>query len=277
MSNQFKISVLLPVYCGDRVDFLDQAIASLARQSYSADEILILADGPLQEQHYSLIKAWENKLPGLKRCELPENRGMAEALNLGIKTARNEWLARMDADDISLPDRFEKQVRYLKERPFLSILGGWIEEFDENPDQPQAIRKLPEKHEQIASYAQWRCPFNHMTVMYRKSVLKKIGGYKNFGMVGDDYELWARFIKNGYLCANISGVLVKARASADFFSHRRRGWIYFKHELKEINALYSMGLLNPFHYAFHFLSKAAVRLSPPFLVRLIYKFIRLTS
>ena len=120
-------------------------------------------------------------------------------------------------------------------------------------------------------------PFNHPSVMYKKSALQKLGMYKNYGAVGDDYELWARFLMNGYKSANIQETLVDARTGVDFFGSRRRGLKYFKNEVREINDLYKLGLINPIQYSFHFSVKAIVRFSPPFVVKLIYKGIRKTS
>lgn len=273
----WPISVLMPVYAGDNEQHLQVAIDSLLSQSYPAAEILIIADGPLTPALDAVIVASQERSTALIRLSLSVNRGMSAALNAGIKAARHEWLARMDADDICHPQRLERQVSYLQEHPHTVLLGSWIAEFDTNPDEPYALRKLPAAHADIARYARWRCPFNHMTVMYRKSTLLRLGGYHNFGMVGDDYELWARFLMAGEQVANLPEVLVKARASGDFFAKRRRGLTYFKHEVREINALYRLGLLHAGHYVFHFVLKAVVRLAPQPLVRLIYRGIRLSS
>jgi glycosyltransferase involved in cell wall biosynthesis len=273
----FQFSVIFPVYKGDSSQFLQEALASLAQQSLPATEIVVVQDGPIPRSLERIIESWQLKLKSLNWVKLSVNQGLSAALNAGIKAARYEWLARMDADDICLPKRFEIQVDYLKKHPEIDILGSWITEFENDVNQLAATRKLPETHREILDYARWRCPFNHMTVMYKKSALENLGGYKNYGAVGDDYELWARFLMKGYKTANIQETLVWARMGEDFFSNRRRGLKYFKNELKEINDLYRVGLLNPFHYLFHFTVKAIVRLSPPFLVRLIYKGIRKTS
>ena len=116
-----------------------------------------------------------------------------------------------------------------------------------------------------------------MTVMYRKSILQELGSYTNFGAVGDDYELWARFIMNKHKTANIQENLVKARAGNSMFKNRRRGLKYLRNEIAEINAVYALGLLKPWHYAFHVLVKSIVRLSPSCMVRFFYKGIRSTS
>lgn len=271
------ISVVLPFYHGDKAAYLHEALLSIERQSLRATEVLLVQDGQVGKELEDLVKEWLERMPELRLVVRAENGGLSAALNTGIEAAQMEWLARMDADDICCADRFEKQWKVIEKQPDLAILGSWIEEYDEPMETAIAIRKLPADHKSIYAYARWRCPFNHMTVMYRKSVLSKIGLYKNYGAVGDDYELWARFLVHGYRSANLPEVLVKARTGEGFFGQRRRGWKYLRHEIREINDLYRIGLLKPWHYLFHFTVKAIVRLSPPVLVRFFYQLIRKTS
>ena len=275
--SKVPFSVIMPFYKGDHPQHFHDALTSLYNQSHRADEVVIIQDGPVEEAHLKVLEEWQRKMPEIKHVALEKNRGLSAALNAGINLASHEWLARMDADDFCGPDRFEKQLALIEADPELAILGSWIDEYDEQMEQVQAVRRLPETDKEIRSYARWRCPFNHMTVMYRKSVLQDLGMYKNYGAVGDDYELWARFIVNGHKTANIQESLVKARTGEAFYHSRRRGMKYFKNELREINDLYRLGLINPFHYAFHFSVKAIVRLSPAWLVKFFYKGIRKTS
>jgi glycosyltransferase involved in cell wall biosynthesis len=277
LPKKVAISVILPFYKGDDAEHLAAALKSLEDQTLRAEEIVLIQDGPVGEALNQLVTDWKKRMPEIHWLVRKENGGLSAALNSGIEVAKNEWLARMDADDICLPVRFEKQWKRIQEEKEIAIIGSWIEEFDEQMEKSIAIRRLPAEHDEILKYARWRCPFNHMTVMYRRSALMKLGMYKNYGAVGDDYELWARFLMNGYRSANLLEVLVKARAGEGFFSDRRRGMKYLKNEIKEINDLYKLGLLNAGHYAFHFLVKAIVRLSPKGAVRFFYKLIRWSS
>ena len=275
-------SVILPVYKNDSPAFFNAAMQSLFDQTVRATEIVLIQDGPLTEDLERVVKNWEGRMPELTVLTLPKNVGLSAALNAGIKAAKYEWLARMDSDDVCKPDRFEKQLSYIEHDPEISIIGGWIAEFETVLGDADSVRKLPETHDEIFAYAKWRCPFNHMTVMYKKSVITELGLYKTFedgntAGFGEDYELWARFLVNGYKGANIQEVLVDARTDKDFFTRRRRGMKYFKSEVSELNDLYKLGLINPLHYAVHFGMKAVVRFSPPALVKFIYKGIRKTS
>lgn len=270
--NPIPFSVILPVYGKDHPDHFRLALDSLAQQSLLADEVVVVADGPLTPALEEVLT--HTQLQGLKVVRLPENRGLSAALNAGIDAAQHEWLARMDADDICLPHRFQTQLEYLDKHPTISILGAWIREFATDPAQPQGERRGPETHAEIVRFARWRCPFNHMTVMYRKSALLELGGYKDYGAVGDDYELWARFLTRGYQSAIVQEVLVLARTGQAFFTHRRRGWRYLKNEWREIDDLRQLGLINRPTAWVHKLAKSAVRLGPSGWVKRIYALLR---
>lgn len=271
------ISVILPFYRGDRAEHLNLALQSVLNQTLKASEIVLIQDGPVSQELDQLLSELLQHHPEIKHLVLEKNQGLSAALNAGIEAASQEWLARMDADDICEPERFEKQWQQIQADPELAIIGSWIDEYDEQMQERLAIRKSPKEHAAIRSYAAWRCPFNHMTVMYRKSVLLELGKYKDFGAVGDDYELWARFLMKGYKAHNIQESLVKARTGTAMFSERRRGLKYLRNEIRELNALYQLGLLKPWHYLFHFSIKSVVRLAPAGVVKWIYKGIRKTS
>ena len=268
-------SVVLPVYHGDNPEHLDECLQSLHDQTHQASEIVMVKDGPLTPALDAVVQKWEAKMPALRPVALEKNMGLNHALNEGLRQAKNGWVARMDADDICRPDRFEKQVRFLDENPEIDMLGSWIEEFREDPHtEKRKLRTLPTTHEEIYRYAKWRCPFNHMTVFYRKSIVDEFGGYPNYGAVGDDYVLWVNILMHSYQCANIPEPLVLARTGKDFFHRRRRGMRYLRYELMEIRHFLKIGFISEWQYLVHFVSKCIVRLSPPWLVRFWYTLLR---
>lgn len=271
------LSILMPVYKGDHPGHFREALQSLVEQTQPAEELLIVADGPLTENLEAVLREYQAQHSSIRVHRLDKNGGLSRALNVGLKEVSHDWVARMDADDICTAERLEKQRSYLRQHPELSILGSWIAEFAHSSSEVRAIRKLPEKHDALLRYARWRCPFNHMTVLYKASAVRSVGGYKNYGAVGDDYELWARLLIFGYRAANIQEALVYARASEDFFGKRRRGLKYLRNEWREVGDLYRLGLLGPGHLIFHLAVKTLVRLSPPWLVRFFYRLIRKTS
>jgi glycosyltransferase involved in cell wall biosynthesis len=277
VKKQLPISVLLPVYRGDDAPAFREALQSLALQTAPAEEILVVADGPLSEVLEAVLKEAQEQNGALRLHRLPENRGLSGALNAGLAEARFPWVARMDADDICREDRLERQWGYLQDHPQLTVLGSWIAEFEQQPAEIRSIRRLPEKHADVLRYARWRCPFNHMTVLYHRDRVRAVGAYKDYGAVGDDYELWARLLMAGHQVANIPEPLVYARASSAFFGIRRRGLPYLRHEWREVRDLYRLGLLRVHHLLFHLVVKTIVRLAPPRLVRVFYWAIRKTS
>lgn len=272
-----SISVLMPVYKGDNATDFDLALESVCNQAYPAKEIVVVQDGPLTAELEAVLQKWLELNSTIKPIELEKNLGLSGALNAGIDAVNFEWIARMDADDICKPDRFEKQANYIAAQPEISIIGSWIDEYDEHMKAKTGVRKVPETHDEIRNYAKWRCPFNHMTVMYKTEAVRELGKYRNYGAVGDDYELWARFLLSGYKAANIQESLVNARTGSDFFGNRRRGMKYLRNELKEVKDLYRMGLFNRGIWLFHVGMKTFVRLMPAGLVKGIYKLIRLSS
>jgi glycosyltransferase involved in cell wall biosynthesis len=206
MNSAPSISVVMPVYHEDVAEHFDLALESLSSQTLRANEILVVKDGPLTDALDDVLQRWIERDSSMKVVELKTNQGLSAALNAGIDAANYDWIARMDADDICRAQRFDKQWSLIQDDPELAILGSWIMEYDEDMNEEVGLRKLPEMHNEILRFAKWRCPFNHMTVMYKTSVIRELGKYKNYGAVGDDYELWARFLVNGHKSANLQEV-----------------------------------------------------------------------
>jgi glycosyltransferase involved in cell wall biosynthesis len=275
---EIPFSVIMPFYHGDNPNYFDEALNSLFQQSLRANEVVLIQDGEVSEQHLDVIQRWKQKMPEIDHLILEKNQGLSSALNAGIEAAQHEWLARMDADDICATNRFENQIEFLKSNSDVSVLGSWITEFTESIEQPTGIRTLPETSKEIAQSAKWRCPFNHMTVFFKKSDLLQLGLYRqnteNTAGFGEDYELWARYLVNGYKTHNLQESLVFARTDNDFFENRRRGKKYFQNEVHLLKELKTIGLINSFQYFVHYVVKYMVRMAPPGLVKLVYSVLR---
>ena len=145
-----SLSVLMSVYYKEKPEYLQQALKSIwDNQTLKPDEIILVEDGKLTVELYEIIEQWGEKLNGrLKRIPLPENQGLAKALNTGIKYCSGEYIARMDSDDISASERFEKQTRFLKNNPDIDILGSFSYDIDNN-NKIIKERKVPQEHNQI--------------------------------------------------------------------------------------------------------------------------------
>jgi len=164
----------------------------------------------------------------LKVVYLQKNFGLGNALKVALDNCENELVARMDSDDVSASDRFEIQLRYLRQHPEVDIVGGNITEFLEDEDNIIGKRYVPETDKQIKSYMKKRCAFNHVAVMYKKSAIIKAGSYKDW-FCNEDYYLWLRMMLSGAIFANVPENLVNVRVGNEM-SARRGGMKYFRSE-----------------------------------------------
>ena len=263
-------SLLMPVHGGIRPQYFAGAIESVVEQSLSPQEIVLVKDGWISRELDDVIRKWRDSHSRLIRCiGLKKNMGMAHALQIGLGQCAHSLIARMDADDVSVEDRFEKQVSFLHQNPGIDVLGGWISEFSRHPHMVDAVRKVPITHEEIASMAPFRCPLNHMTVMYRKEAVLACGGYnQRFGGLGD-YDLWARMLLEGSKMWNLPEVLVHARATHEFYG-RRGGWQYARVELMLEREFLRIGFIGLFHFLFNVSVRLGVRLVPHGLRAMFY-------
>lgn len=158
-----------------------------------------------------------------------KNMGHGESRNASIQAAENELIAMMDSDDIAAEERFEKELQvHIEEN--VSVVGGQITEFEGSPDNIVGIRAVPEKNEEIYAYLKKRCPFNHMTVMFKKSEVMSVGGYQDW-YCDEDYFLWIRMAEKKKKFKNLPDVLVNVRVGEQMY-RRRGGWNYFRSEQK---------------------------------------------
>ena len=223
-------SVLMSVYRNDRPEFVERALDSVTTlQSRKPDELVLVVDGPISDELKSLIEKRSKTEPGLYNVVwLPENKGLGNALRIGVESARNEIIARMDSDDVSTPERFEKQIAYMEEHPEYDVVGGQITEFIETEDNIVGKREVPCDSEEILMWLRGRCPLNHVSVTLLRSRVLAVGNYIDWHY-NEDYFLWIRMAELGYKFANLPYVLVNVRVGKEMYA-RRGGWKYFKSE-----------------------------------------------
>ena len=223
-----KISVLMSVYKNDIAQNVKTAVESIINQTYRPSQVVIVVDGPVPDETTKTLEELKELYSEVEIYPLEQNVGLGNALKDGMTHCVNEIVARMDSDDIAVEDRFEKQIKKFEEDCELSIVGSNIAEFIGDKDNVVSIRSVPEKHEDICKYLKKRCPFNHMTVMFKKSEVEKAGGYLHWFYNEDSY-LWARMYLAGCKFANIPENLVYARINEATFQ-RRGGYKYYKSE-----------------------------------------------
>lgn len=222
-----EYSVLMTVYKDDNAEYFDKALISMVNQTKKPDEIVLVKDGPITKKLQEVINKFDKLYPNLiLQVSLPENLGLGLALNEGIKKSKNELLARMDADDISLPTRCEKQVKEFENNPNLDIIGCPVKEFSGDITNIVGERNVPLSNDDIYSFARKRDPFNHPTVMFRKSKVLDVGGYSNLRK-NQDTDLWIKMLSNGTFCKNLSEYLVYFRFDENTYE-KRKNWLNTK-------------------------------------------------
>ena len=269
-----KFSVLMSVYKSEKPEYLKQAIESIVNQILLPNEIVIVKDGLLTKELDQVIDDYkENYKELFKIVAFDKNRGLGLALRDGVLACKYDYIARMDTDDISKPDRFDKQIKFLEEHPKVVLLGTWIKEFSKNPQEPDTITKLPCKNEEIVLFAKSRNPFRHMTVVFKKQAILDCGNYRDF-LWFEDYDLWVRVIQKGYGVSNLSEFLVDVRADSEMFA-RRGGLKYLNQDLKFQKFLYDCGFVSLFLFIKNVVVRSVVRVMPNGMRFWVYgKFLR---
>ena len=271
MDNEIKFTVLVPVYAKEKAENFKLALDSILNQTLFPNEILIIEDGKLGEDLEAIVEKVEKQYSDIVRViRLEMNIGIGKVRALGVEECKYEWLAFMDSDDISLPDRFEKQITYIKQHPDIDMLGGQVTEFDTTPDNIISKRIMPLEHNEIYEFAKFRNPMNNVSIMFKKSLALKIGNYKiDYGF--EDYEFIVRYLFNGYKVENIPDILVNVR-SGQWMMNRRQGLEYFfKYEYVCMKAFWDMGFINYWEFLRNVLLKFPLRVMPNWMRNLIYK------
>lgn len=229
MKSDKAYSVLMSVYKNENARYLKLSIDSMYSQTIPPAEFVLICDGPLTEQLDLVINNEISKHDNLRVIRFEKNEGLGYALQTGLKECKYDIVARMDSDDISRPERCEKELSYLLKHPEVSIVGGWIEEFSASVEIINSTRKVPESNDEIVEFAKSRNPFNHPSVMYRKNDVLKAGNYQKVRYL-QDYYLWVAMLIKGFRGYNLQEPLVWMRADAKLYK-RRSGKQYIELQL----------------------------------------------
>jgi glycosyltransferase involved in cell wall biosynthesis len=222
----------MSVYKNDKVEYVRMAIESMLNQTVKTEQYVIVEDGPVDNEVKKLIEQYSKDYSEVFTIvKLPENQGLPVALNEGLLRCRNELVARMDADDISLPKRCEKELELFKENENLVICGCNIDEFSKSPEKVITSRVVPSEYEDIIKFMRRRTPFNHPTVMYKKSKVLENGGYSPEIKRKQDYDLFSRMLVNGCYARNVNESLFLFRADENNYA-RRKSWQTLKNAFR---------------------------------------------
>jgi glycosyltransferase involved in cell wall biosynthesis len=264
-----QFSVLLPIWAGDRPEFLTAAFESTVDdQTRRPDQVVVVQDGPIGQQLAGRIAelAAATSVP-VDVLELERNVGLGPALDAGLAACRHPVVARMDADDISLPHRFAVQLPVIESG--VDIVGSGLVEFADDPEAVVSSRTPPIEPAEIRERARFAVPFNHPTVVYRRDLVLAVGGYTDFARM-EDYLLWAKLILAGARVANVAEPLVKYRVGAGAYT-RRGGWGRLRPELAVQRQFRRLGFTTRNQYLRNVLVRGGYRLVPEQIRRSAYR------
>ena len=261
--------VLMSVYRKEKAEFFRTAAESMISQTVKPSQIVIVCDGPLTSELDREVYRLESENPGLiDVVRLSANVGLAGALNAGLKECRFEYVARMDSDDISLPERCELQLKSMRKHGS-DICSATVAEFREDPNVIEAYKTLPVTHKEILEYSKTRNPFNHPCVMFRRSAVLRAGRYEDYRYF-EDYQLWVKLLMSGAKGHNIAKPLLLMRTGSGMYS-RRGGKEYLGYARRMEQFKLSEGFCTKEEYLRRMTAFTVFALSPPRARKKLYK------
>tara|TARA_Y100001970_G_scaffold153578_1_gene188020 strand:+ start:391 stop:1203 length:813 start_codon:yes stop_codon:yes gene_type:complete len=269
-----NFSVLMSIYYEEKATNFNECMDSIwNNQKLKPCEIILVEDGKLTDDLYKCIDTWKNQIGNkLNIIKHKNNQGLAIALNSGIKVASNDIIARIDTDDVCMPDRFLKQIDFLKNNKDVDVVGTNIEEFGDGIKYKKIVEYSLD-HKNMLKFFKKRVPLAHSSVMFRKSFFNKAGFYPTSGHISnEDTLLWMNGFKNGCKFSNINIVGIKVRVSRSFFQRRgglKKPLTDFKNRL-EVNKKLNFGF-DAFIYAVLIF---LINISPSGIKMIAYKFLR---
>lgn len=261
-------SVAISVYGKDNAEWFDEALDSIiVKQTVKPTEVVLVVDGPVSQEIQMVIDKYAKICGGglLKVIRFERNKGLGVALRTAVESCSNQLIARMDSDDIAIENRFEMQLNAFINHPEISILGGQIEEFISSLDDVVGKRQVPLTDATLKDYMRRRCPFNHMTVMFKKSDVLKVGNYQDW-IWNEDYYLWLRMALDNMNFANLPETLVHVRVGADMY-RRRGGKRYFQSEKKLQDYMLKYKIISRGTYCMNVIKRWIVQVALPNSVR----------
>jgi glycosyltransferase involved in cell wall biosynthesis len=255
----------MSVYKNDNPLYFQYAMNSIIEQTIKPDEIVLTVDGPVTDAINEVINDFQHEINYLKVIRLSKNKGHGIAHQIGVDNCSNQLIAIMDADDIAVPDRFEKQLRCFEQYPDIDILGGYISEFINNIQNTVGLRIVPIEDKDIKKYLKWRCPMNHMTVMFKKDAVLKAGNYQDWYYDEDSY-LFCRMYLAGCVFKNIPEILCYVRVGSDMYK-RRGGIKLFKSEIKLMKFMLDNKIIKFHEYLINVSVRIVVQVVMPSSIR----------
>lgn len=260
-------SVLMSVYIKEQPAFLEQALQSLVQQHTKATEVVLVEDGPITPGLTAVINQYKKLLP-LKTVCLTQNVGLAEALNAGLEACSYDLVARMDTDDIALPQRFTVQLQFMQQHTDIAASSAYLEERCDDMLKVNFIKKLPLTHDELVTFCRFRSPLSHPVVIFRKQAVQQVGGYPK--IYPEDYPLWCKLIHAGFKLGNVPQVLLQMRAGNGMLS--RRGKNFLPGYINCYKLMYQFGMLSFPRLYLNICMQSLIRNSPSWLLKMLYRY-----
>jgi glycosyltransferase involved in cell wall biosynthesis len=271
MKSEFKFTLLMTISPNENPSFLDEAIKSISiNQSVKPNQTILIVDGPSPLGIKNILQKFQSIINDLEIIELDQNYGQAYASNVGLEKCKYDFIARMDSDDISLKDRFNKQINFLKKNSNIDCLGGLINEFEIKSKRISYSRKVPERNFEIYKFLRFRNPINNVTSMIKKDLILKVGGYNGTKFV-EDYNLFVRLAASGARFHNLQEPLVLVRLGKSFFQKRSKIAL-FPDWYKTQKILLKSKLTNYFYFLLANITMLVFLLLPIFMKKFFYKY-----
>ena len=262
-------SVLMSVYYKEKPSNLQVSLESVMNQTLRPNEVVLVKDGPLTKELDDVIDVFNKKYKCLTLVKLKKNSGLGNALNEGLKHCKYDYVARMDSDDISLENRFEMQANFIANHPEVDVVGGYIQEFDDETGEDISIRSVPQENDDIKLFLKKRNPMNHAVVFFKKESVLKAGSYIDCPYF-EDYYLWARMLNQGCRFFNIDQVLLRVRAGSSL-SKRRGSFTYVKCIFYFEKKLYELNMINAKDFLINVSIRSLVAIFPNKIRAIIYR------
>ena len=254
-----KYSVLMSVYIKEKPENLRLSVESMVNQTIPPEDFVLYCDGLLTNELYEEIDSLRKKYSILNVIYNETPMGLGNALNNGLKYCKNDIVARMDSDDIAVPERMELQLEaFIKKSA--DIVSGNLLEFTDTTDNIINEKNLPETDGLIREYSKRRNPFNHPCIMFRRESVLRAGSYRDFPGF-EDYYLWVRMLRRGCKGYNIQEVILDMRTGNGMYN-RRGGKDYLHWVLRFQRYLYCKEFITREEYIRNCMVRATVGLIP---------------
>lgn len=238
------VSCLITTYVRERAEHLAEALESIFAQDVPPDQLVLVLDGPVGASQEEVIARYrrDRRIAQVDVVRLPENLGLASALNVGLWHCTGEWVMRMDSDDLCRRDRLRLQLDHILAHPRTDHVSSWTEEFASGQEATR-LKASPVEHDAVVQALRWRNIIAHCSVLMRAEMVRRVGGYSTAYPLLEDYDLWTRLAQAGARFHVIPAVLTRVRSGLQQ-SARRGGWRYCLHEIRFRTSRFRSGFLN---------------------------------